>query len=96
MQSIPRQPLDRNGAVVRVGSRVRVLGLSGEWFDQLPQEESERVASMIGEVFQIEEIDEYGQPWICKRWLNEDEGTCQSHSVALEPREMLCIDIADQ
>ena len=44
---------------------------------------------MIGEEFAIEEIDEYGQPWVCKRWLNEVEGTCQSHSIALEPREML-------
>lgn len=29
---------------------------------------------MIGEVFQIEEIDEYGQLWIRKRWPIEDEG----------------------
>jgi hypothetical protein len=49
------------------------------------------VDSMIGEIFEVEEIDKYGQPWVCKRWPNEAEGTCQSHSVALEPREMLCV-----
>lgn len=33
---------------------------------------------MIGEVFEVEEIDEYGQPWVRKR----------SHSVALAACEM--------
>jgi len=43
---------------------------------------------MIGEEFEIEEIDEYGHPWIRKSWPNEAEGTCNSHSIALEPHEM--------
>ena len=50
---------------------------------------------MLGETFEVEEIDEYGQPWVCKRWPNEADGTCVSHSVALEPREMLCVDVAE-
>jgi hypothetical protein len=75
-----------------VGSRVQVLGLSGDWFDNLPEDERTRVESMIGEVFEIEEIDEYGHPWVCKRWPNEAEDHCQSHSVALDPGEMLAID----
>jgi hypothetical protein len=68
-----------------------VLGLSGEWFDSLPAEEKARVTSMIGEVFEVEEIDEYGQPWVRKSWPNDLEGTCRSHSVALEPNEMECV-----
>ncbi|WP_242041148.1 alpha/beta fold hydrolase [Leptolyngbya sp. FACHB-261] len=43
---------------------------------------------MVGEVFPVEEIDEYGQPWVSKSWLNEAEGTCRSHSMALEASEM--------
>jgi hypothetical protein len=46
------------------------------------------VLSMIGEIFEVEEIDEYGQPWIRKSWPNESEGKCHSHSIALEPYEM--------
>ena len=88
-----RQPVDRNGALVRVGSRVRVFAFSGDWYEKLPTDERERVDSMIGEIFEVEEVDAYGQPWVCKRWLNEAEGTCQSHSVALEPSEMLCVDM---
>ncbi len=54
----------------------------------MPENEKENVQSMVGEVFVVEEIDEYGQPWVRKSWPNEAEGTCNSHSVALEPREM--------
>jgi hypothetical protein len=70
-----------------------VLRLSGEWYEKLPVDERSRVDSMIGEEFAVEEIDEYGQPWVCKRWPNEAEGTCQSHSIALEPGEFLCLDL---
>jgi hypothetical protein len=43
---------------------------------------------MIGEVFRIEEIERYGHPWIRKSWPNDKEGTCHSHSIALEAQEM--------
>ena len=95
MTILPRRPVDCHGVLARVGSRVRVLSLSGEWFDNLPEEERPLVESMIGEVFAVEEIDKYGQPWVCKRWPNEAAGTCRSHSVALEPHEMLLIQRED-
>ena len=47
---------------------------------------------MIGEVFEVEEIDEYGKPWIRKSWPDEEEGKCHSHSVALESNEMELVD----
>lgn len=50
-------PKDRNGREVDVGSRVKLLGLSGRWLDELPADEKEDVLSMIGEVFEVEEID---------------------------------------
>jgi hypothetical protein len=71
-----------------VGARVRLLSLSGKWLDELPAEEKLDVLSMIGDVFEIEEIDEYGQPWVRKAWPNEAEGTCHSHSIALASHEM--------
>jgi len=43
---------------------------------------------MIGETFEVEEIDEYGHPWVCKSWPNEAQGACRSHSIALEPHEV--------
>jgi hypothetical protein len=86
-------PKDRSGKVVSVGTHVRLLGLSGKWFDDLSPEEKNDVLSMVGEVFEIEEIDEYGQAWICKWWPNKAEGTSHSHSVALESHEMEVVNV---
>ena len=74
-----RPPKDRNGNVVRVGDRVRLVCLlPGNWLEELPHEEKRDVMSMIGEVFVVEEIDELGSPWIRKL----------SHSIALASDEM--------
>jgi hypothetical protein len=61
---------------------------------KLPIEEKANLQSMIGEVFKVEEIDDHGQPWIRKSWPNEAEGTCQSHSVVLEPHEFESLDVS--
>jgi hypothetical protein len=79
---------DKNGNTVLVGSHVRLLSLSGNWLDELPPDEKTSVLSMIGEVFEVEEIDEYGHPWVSKLWPNEQQETCRSHSIALEAHEM--------
>ncbi len=92
MKTFSRQPIDKNGKVVSVGSSVRILSLSGDWFERLPPDERVDVESMIGEVFVVEEIDEYGHPWVHKSWMNEAEGTYRAHSVALEPGEMECVE----
>lgn len=81
-------PQDRSGKPIHVGARVRLLSLSGNWLEELPLNEKQDVLSMIGEVFEVEEVDEYGHPWIRKAWPNEAEGRCHSHSIALEPHEM--------
>lgn len=88
MESPPLAPVDRLGRTVPVGSRVRLLTLSGSWLEELPAEEKTDVLSMIGEVFEVEEIDDYGHAWVRKSWSNDAEGTCRSHSVALEAPEM--------
>lgn len=77
-----------------MGAKVRLLCLSGQWLDELPSDEKQDVLSMIGEVFEVEEIDEYGHPWVRKSWPNEEEGTCNSHSIALESQEMELVDDA--
>lgn len=94
MKTPPSPPVDCLGRPVRVGARVRLLSLAGGWLNDLPAEEKGDVLSMIGEVFEVEEIDEYGCPWVRKSWPNEAEGTCHSHSVALDPHEMELVDDA--
>jgi hypothetical protein len=87
MKSQGFQPTDKDGVVVTAGKLVRVLSLSGDWFDRLPVDERADVESMVGEVFVVEEIDDYGQPCVRKTWLNDADGTCRSHSIALEANE---------
>ncbi len=83
-----KQPCDRKGREIDVGVKVRLLSLSGIWYEELPIDEKDDINSMIGKVFIIEEIDDYGQPWIRKSWKNQKEGTCNSHSIAVESHEV--------
>jgi len=82
---------DRNGKPVVVGTRVRLLTLSGTWVEDLPQQERIDVTSMIGGVFTVEEIDAYGRAEI-ERWWDDGNGVSHSHSIALDPHEMEVVD----
>jgi hypothetical protein len=84
-------PKDCNDIELGTGSRVRLLSLSGQWLNELPPDEIADVKSMIGKLFVIEEVDNYGQPWIRKSWIDSIEGTCHGHSIALEPHEAKCV-----
>jgi hypothetical protein len=77
---------DRSGNTVAIGSRVRVLSLAGRWLDDLSPSERKRVFSMIGDVFEITEVDEYGQAWVQKEW-NWRRGV-RTHAVGLSSHEM--------
>ncbi|KAB8190460.1 hypothetical protein [Marilutibacter maris] len=89
-----KAPRDKNGSPVAVGMRVRLLGLSAQWLDDLSDDEKAGLLSMVGEVFEIEEIDEYGQPWVRKFWFDEDGEACAFHSIGLEAQEMEVVDAA--
>ena len=54
------EPKDKHGRPVAVGSRIRIIELSRSFLESLPQDEIEDVRSMIGEEFEIYEIDKYG------------------------------------
>ena len=73
-----KQVPDRNGKKVLVGSRVRVVAIAAFLERDLPPEEWECVRSMLGEVFEIYEIDEWVGAWV----------QYQSHSLSLESDEM--------
>jgi hypothetical protein len=73
-----KQVPDRNGKKVLVDSRVRVVAIAAFLERDLPPEECECVRSMLGEVFEIYEIDEWGGAWV----------QYQSHSLSLESDEM--------
>jgi hypothetical protein len=77
---------DRNGRPVTVGTRVRVLDIA-RFTAGLPSDECAEIATMLGEVFEVYEIDEYGSAWVEKLW-DDGGGKSQSHSLALDSHEM--------
>lgn len=82
------QATDKNGDQVNTGTKVKLLFLlSGEWFDNLPYDEKNDLNSMVGEVFEVEEINEHGKPEIVKWWL-EDESRSMCHCLYVEPEQI--------
>jgi hypothetical protein len=82
-----RVSVDRLGQAVSVGTRVRVLEVTPYLKDRLPAQEWQRLQSMVGEVFEVYEIDEYGGTWVEKWFESEDEGR-HCHCLALDATEM--------
>jgi hypothetical protein len=85
-------PVDKHGRPVAVGSRVRLVQLPQSLLNDLPADEVAALRSMLGEVFEVTEIDAYGKPWIGKGWSDPDKGEYKGHSLALEPSEMELVD----
>ena len=80
---------DKNGATVKLGSKVRVLHIRSSVVARLSPEEIIDVRSMCGEIFEVYEVDEWGSAWVKKCWTQEKEkGMTSSHSLALTPDEM--------
>lgn len=59
----PASVTDRHGQPVTVGSHVRVLSIPESVLRPLPPDERADLESMLGEVFEVYEIDEWGQAW---------------------------------
>lgn len=78
---------DRNGAVVRVGTRVRVLKIDSSVLAALSEEEAAAARSMEGEVLEVIEIDEWGGAWV-EKWMRKADGSAYSHSLGLGPQQM--------
>jgi hypothetical protein len=77
---------DCAGRPVRLGSRVRVIALSPRFMDSLPADERVLVSEMIGEVFEVDDIDKFGRAWVTKMW-DRGDGTFDGHGIALSPSE---------
>jgi hypothetical protein len=83
---------DKNGAAVRVGTRVRVLKISDSVLSQLSESEAEAARAMEGDVLEVQEIDEWGGAWVEKSWRQAD-GTMVSHALGLGPEQMEVVKI---
>lgn len=83
--TIPNFVNDVDGAKVCVGDTVRVLEIDASI--KLEKDEIEKVMSMVGEEFEVDEIDEYGCAWVTKWWrTGEDES--EAHGISLTSQQM--------
>lgn len=82
------QSTDRNGTLVHIGARVRVLCLTGQSLADVSASTRRDALSMVGEVYEVEDIDKEGHPWIRKSWVDVDQTGCTELALALEPHEM--------
>ena len=79
--------LDINGSAVVEGSKVKLLSIPDSLLSILPEDEVKDLTTMIGEIFEVYEIDEWGGVWV-QKWFNEGEEKTNSHSLSLESHEM--------
>lgn len=86
---------DSTGQPVCAGTLVRVTHIHESTVAPLSQLERDRVLSMLGETFKVYEVDEWGQAWIEKWWYEgenlADSHSLASHSLGLEPQQMLVV-----
>jgi len=73
---------DKHGKIIEVGDFVRVVNIDRTMRASLQAEEKVKIKSMLNEVFQVYEIDEYEQAWIEKQWEKNSENL-ESHSLGL-------------
>ena len=73
---------------MRVGTRVRVIEIADSLRDRLASNEWSELQTMLGEVFEVYEVDEYGWAWVEKQWLTESGDCDYSHCLALASHEM--------
>jgi hypothetical protein len=81
---------DCQGREVKVGSRVRLLKVAESLQRDLPPNEWTQLQGMVGKVFEVTEIDEYGGAWI-EKLLDAREGglSGQSYSLAADEMELV-------
>jgi hypothetical protein len=82
---------DRNGTPVKIRTKVRLLSFPEWLLSKEPKDESERLESMIGEVFQVCDIDKWGGVWV-EKWFNKKDHISYNHSISLDSHEMEVID----
>jgi len=78
---------DCHGREVRVGSRIRILKIAAFLQRDLPSDEWAELQSMVGEVFEVTEIDERGRALI-EKLFDAPPGETRSREYAMEPDEM--------
>ena len=85
---------DMKGRNVIAGDRVRVRSVDQALLSSLHDEELHLVQSMIGNIFEVIEIDRYGYA-IVEKQINLSDGRMLSQTMSLSSSEMELMNHAD-
>lgn len=78
---------DQYDTPIHVGDFIRLLAVRKSVLARLDSKDQVRIAGLIGQTFQVYEIDEWGGAWIKAEW-NEKNGRLASHSLMLDSGSM--------
>lgn len=76
--------VDRNGEVVELGDRVRLLAIRPSILGRLAGTEYTDVSAMLGQVVEVFDVYENGQVWVSVQFPRPD-GASEIHSIAVDP-----------
>ena len=77
---------DRDGRLVRVGSRVRLLRIVPWLLKIIPEEEKSDRLSMVGEIFEVQAIED-GRAHL-EKWLNSSPTSFTAYAYDAEAHEI--------
>lgn len=86
LRARPLLARDHLGHAVYRGGQVRILCLTGACLDDLKRDERRHTFAMIGGVYEVEEIDEDGKPWVSTSWVDDDH-VYNTIAIDLDPHE---------
>ena len=89
LANAPAETRDHLGRTVRIGSRVKILSLSDDLLNSLPDDELAQVREMLGNVFEVDEV-KGGRALVIKPW---DLGSWPDR-IGLSPSEIRVVDDA--
>lgn len=77
--------IERNGAIVEIGDRVRLLAIRPSILKRLVGAEHNDVSTMLGQVVEVFDVYENGQVWVSALFPRKD-GTTEVHAISVEPQ----------
>jgi hypothetical protein len=85
--------IDRFGAVVEVGDRVRLLAIRPSIVNRLSGSELTDVSSMLGQVVEVFDVYDDGLVWVSMTWRRTG-GVSEIHSIAVDPEAIELVEKA--
>lgn len=82
---------DQSGKEVSIGDTIKVLAIDKRITEYLPEDEQKDLASFVGDIFVVKNINSDGSMLVRKSWNNPEIGEIIGHEVAIFPEGALLV-----